>query len=778
MQKVTNAYATQIKKIPFRNRSFATVIVGVINKEAQKQVKFTDNTPLLFYSNKTSPFGDGEVEIQYATYEKNFFRVDSNMCYTGRTQYIDNGVISEDIDGSITLDLGAEYNLAGLTVDFGNKYPIRFNLVLDNEIRLILNDKKVWIYTESFTTRYITFVPKAFINSTSARFRIERFKCGYYKEFTNNQILNIDYTEIVSPISEELSQNNLTVKVENFGRKYDVEKEDDLTRFFIVGQDINVEFGYQLDDTSIEYLDLGNMSLNEWEIDSQTLLLKGTSYINTLDDTCLIGEYSANGKTLYALAEEVFEDLGLEEKEYHIDERLKHYTTHNPLPVLPHSQLLQIISNAGQCSLIRGREGQYRIIPTAFLDKEDLIFTVVGAHTEASTPEKIINLENSATTNYIADYSQDYFRVDGKMYWSTNDNQGYISQRVSDEYGKFGLPPTITITTNKPIQITGWTIDFVGAIPEIIDVISYYNDEQVYSNRFEVTSREFSFQGDFGYCDKTLITIPKGAPNARVHIASIKTPPIIFTFTTERDVVGSSKARIDELVKNVELETTTYTPSEDKAEAYKTTFKIENGYDYSNWDIQFSSCIIPNAITVNGNTTTPIALTGQHCIVDLSSYAVETEITLIVSGKQLTTTAKSYRRNINEKGITNSYQNPLVDNDEWAQDNLKWLGVYNKNNKHYTIPNRGYPELEVGDIVGLEIPQLDSLAAVRLTEHKISFSGGGLSGTDYGLRENITYFNKPPVPIKNKWSDVAQIGKWSDVKEIGTWETILNKRIE
>ena len=106
-----------------------------------------------------------------------------------------------------------------------------------------------------------------------------------------------------------------------------------------------------------------------------------------------------------------------------------------------------------------------------------------------------------------------------------------------------------------------------------------------------------------------------------------------------------------------------------------------------------------------------------------------------MSGKQLSSNVKKYRNQINEKGITVQYQNPLIDNDLIAKDNIKWLGIYNLYNKTYTIQSRGYPELEVNDLVGLEIPQLNKVATMRLISQKISFSGGGLRGINIARRE-------------------------------------------
>lgn len=773
MQKVSSAYKKQIKKVPFRNRSFAEVIVGIVNKEAQREVAVVKDIQYMDYSNFDLLFTrDDIVESEYATYELNYFRPDGSMSYVG-SPYTNQGIVSKNFGENIKFDLGKEYTLAGLTITFGSKFPTQFNLLLDNQDPITINitDRR-WEYVTPITTRYITIQPITY-NRGTGRTRIESFKCGYYKLFRNNDLIGVSYDETISPISDELSQNGLTVKVENFGRKFDVELEKDLTRFFEVGQDVNVIFMYELDDGTLENVDLGNLSLKSWEIDSTTLILKGTSYINTLDDTCMIGEYSEEGKTLYDLAVEVFEDLGLTSGDYSIDTRMKNFTTHNPLPQLPHSQLLQILANAGQCAVLRDRKNMYKIIPTAFINDDDVQFNITdNGHTPNSTPNKIIDIENSVKTNYIADFSLNYFRIDGEMWFSGNDNQGYISSMLSNASGSYATNPRIEINVSKPLQFTGFTIDFIDAIPQLINISSYYNNEFVYSEDFEVNERQMPCQSDFGYCDKIVLTILKGSPNARVHIAQMLTPPIVFTFTTDRDVIGSPKAKIEDAIKFVELETTSYTPQESQEDAFKQEITIENGLDYSNWEVIFNSPIIPNKFYVNDVEITPISFTGQHCIVDLSSYAEDDVLDFRVSGKQLTTKNKTYRTQLKEKGLTNSYQNPMIDNDKLAKENLIWLGIYNSFDKEYTIQSRGYPELESNDLVGLEIPQLELTTGIRLTSQKITFDGGGLRGTNIGLRENVSYLNQKPKKA-HTWQEVLdEYGNWQTVLDTGTWQYI------
>lgn len=68
------------------------------------------------------------------------------------------------------------------------------------------------------------------------------------------------------------------------------------------------------------------------------------------------GTYHPDGISLYALAEDVLTDAGVDPREYFIDPYLKKVTVQNPIPIVKHTEALQMIANAGRCIMTQDRE--------------------------------------------------------------------------------------------------------------------------------------------------------------------------------------------------------------------------------------------------------------------------------------------------------------------------------------------------------------------------------------------------------------------------------------
>lgn len=67
------------------------------------------------------------------------------------------------------------------------------------------------------------------------------------------------------------------------------------------------------------------------------------------------GTYHPDGISLYALAEDVLTDAGVDPREYFIDPYLKKVTVQNPIPIVKHTEALQMIANAGRCIMTQDR---------------------------------------------------------------------------------------------------------------------------------------------------------------------------------------------------------------------------------------------------------------------------------------------------------------------------------------------------------------------------------------------------------------------------------------
>ena len=120
--------------------------------------------------------------------------------------------------------------------------------------------------------------------------------------------------------------------------------------------------------------------------------------------------YRENGISLYDLAVDVFTDAHIEETDYFIDPYLKNEIVYNPMPVVSHREALQIIANAGRCTLSIDRDEKIHI-QSSFVPKDTLS---VNNKTDFSM---IKDLTKDIEKQDYAMCSLDYSAVDDTMYF-------------------------------------------------------------------------------------------------------------------------------------------------------------------------------------------------------------------------------------------------------------------------------------------------------------------------------------------------------------------------
>lgn len=140
MQKVSKAYKESMKS-SLRERAYIMVSFGLINQEAQSKAKIEDGD-FSFYSNADNIFGETTNNAVYATLEENFTKVDGSMLFLPRSgSYINTGLISEKLLTQAVFELTINLNIEatdfkGITIDFGENYPVDFDIISDSETKI------------------------------------------------------------------------------------------------------------------------------------------------------------------------------------------------------------------------------------------------------------------------------------------------------------------------------------------------------------------------------------------------------------------------------------------------------------------------------------------------------------------------------------------------------------------------------------------------------------------------------------------------------------------
>lgn len=171
MQNASKAYKQSIKGIG-RNREYIKATIGVINSEAQKNVALDDVTEVTYFSNKRKPFDHYTVDNVYATQEEDFTKIDGSMYFLPKEnsgyEFYNNGIVSLNILGAIKISFkGATgLDIKGLTINFGERFPVEFTIENDNvSHHYTNNDKAYWSTEDSFDgTSYFIITPIKMIN--------------------------------------------------------------------------------------------------------------------------------------------------------------------------------------------------------------------------------------------------------------------------------------------------------------------------------------------------------------------------------------------------------------------------------------------------------------------------------------------------------------------------------------------------------------------------------------------------------------------------------------
>lgn len=416
MYNVSQQYKEQMKQ-PIRNQSYMRIMLGLINQEAQMSAEVENQSQYTAYSEFLALFTKNDIGNMYATYEQDFFKADGSMYFLPRspTNYRKNGLITEDLFSGVPLiqfsfGYGAS-DIRGLTIQFGHNYPTEFSVITDDGTEVEFENSSDYFETTTVfeNTSTITLKIKE-MSVPNNRIKLYYIKFGLGVEYDNEWIIETESTSTLSQINEDLPEVNFSVTLKNEDQRFNVDNPSSEINFLESEQNMSVMYGYELNDGSIEWMQLHKLFVNEWSADDSQATIRAVDRFKYMSGDYYKGQYYAGGITLYDLAELVFEDAGIESSDYYLDSYLKTITVHNPLPNVMHKEALQIIANAGRCVMDYDRYGRIRIYH-AFIPE----FTISSNGTEYYS--NVQNVQNDIDKIHYASYAQDFWRADGAMYF-------------------------------------------------------------------------------------------------------------------------------------------------------------------------------------------------------------------------------------------------------------------------------------------------------------------------------------------------------------------------
>lgn len=555
MYAVSKQYKELMNR-PIRNRGHMIVTIGVINKEAQAGADIiSDAMP---WASKHCLYSNRPISGRYATMEQNCFKCDGSMNFLPQSLYpvyfLVNEYCTKELLGIARISFNNIYSLKGLTIDFGEIYPTEFTITTDEYSYTYTNDKSLFTTTDSLgDTKSLVITPITMVGGQQ-RLRINKLTMGVGLNYTNKDIISSSIRESVSSVSEELPSMDFQLTIADEDNVYNVDDDNSFINFLETGQNVSVVIGLEDDNGDIEYVEMLNAPLTDWQSQNGRMQFSACGKLAFMDEiypNC----NRIYGRTLYEEAESVLQYYGFQPDDYIIDECLWDIWVTNPLPEVSGAQCLQLIANAGRCILYQNRKGQIclRANFANVIDPDDMTIT---ANEEATWS----NVENVLTgSDYVcADMTQNFFSADGSMIFmnadnTTTKNTGFVSKTISDENGEFETNPKITLSIPAGHFYYGVYVNFDGNPPLELKVRTYYNGDLQNEVTYTDLQKNNILNYEFKIFDTMEFEVTKTVPYNRVLINKITFGDMTDYTLTRKNMLEKPIGYREKKVKEVKV---------------------------------------------------------------------------------------------------------------------------------------------------------------------------------------------------------------------------------
>ena len=693
---------------PLRERAFIQVSFGLINQTAQTEAKLRASNES-YYSSSASVLTFGANNVEYATLERNFTKVDGSMRFLPREDldviYHDTGIVSENTleteEFALLVNFGSEeISFKGFSIDFGYNYPTEFKIFTNKGKRLDItnNDKSLWVTDETFDkVQKITILVRK-MKYDGCRVRIKSLQFGLGLVYGNEYVLDSSLESYVSPISADIPQIDFMVKLKNDDKYFNVDNPKSAINYFETGQQLSVMYGYKLPDSNnVEWVKGGQLVCTEWESDDNTATIRGTDLLRGLDREYSMGQYSSVGVSYYDVLTSLFREMGI--KKYYIEPRLRLLKLKNPIPRVKLKEAIQLLANACRCTVSQSRWGEIQI-------KSNYIPELSISSDDGDRMSNLANVLKPGQKVEFARLDRDYTTVDGSMFFANRTGVskrpvGFVSNRATDSTGVFANPVKIAVTMDNIRAYYNVNIEFGNTLPSLFTIDTYNNG--VNTNTFTVDSSEISKKmsviRDFGECDKMVFSFEETIkPNNHVVVRRIGLETATNFMITRRDMLSSPKAIKQESIKEIIVPYYTYQESD------KVDVLISEDIEVSQNQVityYFDSPCYDFNVLVDDRSNLASVVSKSNYAISLR-YQVVGKHKLEIKGRKYNIIEKQVGVSLNTRGRVIKWSNPLLSDEQMANQLLQWLKEYYTSGIEYEYDTRGNPELDANDIVNQE----------------------------------------------------------------------------
>lgn len=740
MKQVSNAYKASMKNL-MRNRSFVKVSFANVNTSAPTDGSWVSNGQLSYSSFDTLDY-EYSYGNTYGALELNRWALDGGTdilpVSPGNDGFVSSHMSDENGNFStnaiLTREFSMPYAFPGLTLTFDTRSG---EWVRDVTVRFYLEGTEVDVKTVSgiVSTTVIVNTSAAEVDKVQVEFgetlpfrrpRLEYVLYGVMKEFTNDKIVSTIQQHDVDPLSRRLPNETFSFTVFDYEREYDPDNPSGIYSYIDVKSPVSIQFGHELADGKIEWIKADKYLLDSKPvIKNNQATFPSSGLLGTLTDTFYKSKLGQ--KNFYDMAEEVLTDAGLTPTElgtnpWVIDESLKDMYTTAALPIDTHAHCLQLIAHACRCRLFTDDDNVIHLKPFGV--------TAVGIYRgewadnghEWFSEWRTVDKGNTAENTYIALELNRW--ILGSPQVAVPDTKpsgrGFVGDKLSEASGEFSIEPLFSKTFDVSHDLPVLAIRFDPYLEEYPTAIrvQYYQGSTLLDTQTVtgIDSYEVFVNSNLAIdCTKIEVAALSGLPYRRFRVNKVYYRETDFTLdfnTISQD--SQSITKIDQL-KAVNVARYFYSEGD-------TTTLYQETTTETNLRVEFSGMAQNVQITVSGGTLISSNIYAQAADLVLSSGTK----TVTITGKTLTESSVVVSKPVNPTGEVDTEENPLITNETMRAALADHVAAYLTMRNTYEAEYRGNPEMEVGDIIGLQTMFTDEIDGLVLVD-EISFNGA-LSG--------------------------------------------------
>lgn len=731
MELTSPAYQQAMRADIREYPSLARIYLGVFDRTAAADASLSAGAAAPYASLANVGTSAG-VTASYATFEPDYFRLDGAQLLLpdspslARPQgWISAAQAGASTDGlTLSAAFGAPHSLAGLTLTFG---PLAEDVpqsvtVLSYRAGELLNTQTITpqspvtqaeLLLEDVDALTLRFTPRP-----GGRARLAHLEFGLGYSYENRDILSLTDKHTDSPVSLELPSASMQFTLRDENGRFPVDGDTALVRFLADGQPVQVDYGLRLPGGA-EWVPGGKWYLSGWSTDAGAASFTAISRLELLTKTTYEkGVYDYAWHSVYDLAAAVLADAGLEPDEYYIDPALKNAATMQPVPILSHAAALQLLANLGRARLYTDRDGRVTLQRLTVHPAWQLLApSAETRYTGYSDPASVL----TGTGIPYATFEPDYFRLDGTQFLlpdgaSTVAGSGMTGKAQAGADGALPAGGQLVwhVSTPDPADIYSITLDFGGQVPAQIGVNAYRDGAWLGWQYFAPEQNTQTFAVAYQHITALQVNVIRlRQAGQRAHLAAFSAD-CIAGFVLEDRQRYKNAAELTARLRAVTAQTSWRLRYPGvRVELCSTKLPCNSGWLRLEHELAYDPALtVPDGVTAEARHYAYVSYIRLT-----ASSDGEAEVTL--TGEKLTDPiTQTLTAPANETGQDLAVDNPLLDNDRYAQPVLDWVRDYYARRVKRTLEARGFPEIGCGDVI-----RLGSGEAVQVTGTELTYNG-------------------------------------------------------